>query len=240
MWCRKTMRILSLVLLLAAGCGSDATAPRHLSLRVDPGLIAGLFTVGGPIPTGPPFSAGQAAVGQTVAVSLQVVDQDNTPVPGIAVGWSVHSGSGSSDAMTTLSDTGGIVRVNWTLDTLAKLDSMQASLASGTGGIVTARGVHAAALFVTKVAGDSQTVVAGLTSAPLLIRITDRFGNPAAGFNIAWGVIYGDGTLSRITTSTDANGFSEAAVTVGRTAGVCRVLATFAVMPAVTFSLKSQ
>ncbi len=203
--------------------------------------MVGIFTAGGTTGMGgPPFSAGQAAVGQPVSVALQVVDQNNTPVSGISVGWSVLPNGGRADALTTVSDTGGIVRVNWTLDTIAKLDSMRASLASGVGGIVAARGVHAAASVVVKIAGESQTVVVGSSAAPLVVRITDRFGNPAAGFTVAWDVISGDGTLSKITTSTDENGMTQTSVTVGPTPGECRVLATFGTMPAVIFSLKAQ
>jgi hypothetical protein len=230
-------------MVLIAGCGSEMTAPRILSLRLVPPSLIGVFTAGtaAPAPAAvPALSVGQAVVGQPVAVALQVIDQNNTPVAGISVQWSVLAGGGSSDAMNTVSDTGGIVTVNWTLATAAKLDSMQASLTTGTGAIVTVSGVHAAAAAATKVSGDSQTVALGSTSSPFVLRVADRFGNPVGHTTIAWNVIAGDGTLNQITTSTDANGMSQVIVAVGATAGDGRVLATFGTMPAVTFVFKAQ
>jgi hypothetical protein len=229
---------------LLSGCGSEMTAPRVLSLRlVPPSFVPGLFTAG--VATSPPaaastLSAGQAVVGKPLTVALQVVDQNNTPVPGIAVSWSALPGGGSLDSATSVSDTGGVVRVDWTLDTIVKLDSLQASLAPGNGVVVTAGGVHAAPVPAVKVSGDAQTVTLGSTSSPFVLRVTDRFGNPVGKTLVAWNVITGVGTLSQITTATDANGLAEVTFTAGAAPSDGRVLATFGTMPAVTFSFKAQ
>jgi protocatechuate 3,4-dioxygenase beta subunit len=234
------MRRLSCGLLLLAGCASETTAPTVLSLRLVPAPSTGFFSASD-APSGVPlFSAGQAVVGQPLAVALQVIDQNNTPVPGISVRWSVLRASGSADATATVSDTGGIVRMNWTLDTTAKLDSMQASLTQGTGAIVTASGVHSAAAAAQKVSGDAQTVAPGATAAPLVLRVADGFGNPVGNMFVAWDVIAGDCNLSQITSRTDANGTAQVTVTVGGAPGDCRVLATLGVVPAVIFALKAQ
>jgi adhesin/invasin len=230
--------------LLLAGCASEMTAPRVLSLRlVPPSFVSGLFTAG--VATSPPaapstLSAGQAVVGKPLTVALQVVDQNNTPVPGIAVSWSALPGGGSLDSATSMSDTGGVVRVDWTLDTIVKLDSLQASLAPGNGVVVTAGGVHAAPVPAVKVSGDAQTVTLGSTTLPLVLRVTDRFGNAVGNAFIAWSVIAGDGALSQITTHTDATGSSQVTLAVGTMPGQGRVLATFGTLPAVTFAFKAQ
>jgi hypothetical protein len=179
-------------------------------------------------------------VGKPVVVALQVVDQNNTPVRGIAVSWRALPGAGSLDSATSVSDTGGVVRVNWTLDTIAKLDSLRASLAPDNGVIVTASGVHAAPVAAMKVSGDAQTVLLGSTTSPLVLRVTDRFGNAVGNAFIAWSMIAGDGTLSQITTHTDETGTSQVTVVVGATPGQGRVLATFGTLPAVTFTFKAQ
>jgi hypothetical protein len=231
-------------MVLLAGCGSEMTAPRILSLRlVPPSFVPGIFTAG--VAATPPtaasrLSAGQAVVGKPVVVALQVVDQNSTPVRGIAVSWRALPGAGSLDSATSVSDTGGVVRVNWTLDTIAKLDSLRASLAPDNGVIVTASGVHAAPVAAMKVSGDAQTVLLGSTSSPFVLRVADRFGNPVGHTTIAWNVIAGDGALNQITTSTDANGLSQVIVAVGATPGQGRVLATFGTLPAVTFTFKAQ
>jgi len=229
--------------LLLSGCASEMTAPRVLSLRLIQASLIGVFTSAAssssPAATAP-LSAGQAIVDQPLVVELQVVDQNNTPVPGIAVSWSTFPGSGVLDSAKSVSDTGGVVRVNWALDTTVKLDSMRASLAPDNGVVVTANGVHAAAAAAVKVSGDAQTVTLRSTTSPLVLRVTDRFGNAVANAFIAWSMIAGDGTLSQLTTRTDTTGTSQVTVAVGATPGQGRVLATFGVMPAVTFTFKAQ
>ena len=214
------------------GCGREATAPTSLTLEaLEP---VGCFCIG------PPSASGQfAIVGQPVTITLRVSDQNDNGVSGTSISWSVSHSNGLLDVATTVTDSAGNAKVNWTLDTIAKLDSLVASIASGSSMLVTATGRHAAAIPATVVSGDSQVMTAGATSQPLVLRITDRFGNSISGGAVAWSVA-GGGSMSALTTMTDAAGMTSATMSAAASPGVYRVIATYASIPAVIFTLTAR
>jgi adhesin/invasin len=76
------------------------------------------------------------------------------------------------------------------------------------------------------VSGENQSAVAGQPlAAPLLVEVTDAFGNPIAGVTIAW-TAEGGGSVSSPTTVTDASGLASVTRTLGTTAGLQRTLAS--------------
>jgi hypothetical protein len=219
-------------LLLATACGRETTAPTSLTLQpVEP---AGCICIG------PPSASGQfAIVGQPVTITLKVADQNGNGVSGIGISWAVSQSNGLADVATSVTDSGGIARVSWMLDTIAKLDSLVASIASGSSMLVTATGRHAAATPATAMSGDSQVITAGTTSRPFVFRITARFSNSISGGAVAWSVV-GGGSMSALTTTTDSAGMTSATLSTTAAPGVYRVIATYASIPAVIFTLTAK
>jgi PKD repeat protein len=90
----------------------------------------------------------------------------------------------------------------------------------------TATAVPASANGIAAVSGDGQTGQVGAPlGAPLVVRVTDGFGNPIAGITVEWSVT-GGGSVSPATTQTDANGQASVTRTLGNTAGEQTTLAT--------------
>jgi Bacterial Ig-like domain (group 1) len=116
------------------------------------------------------------------------------------------------------------------------VDSLTASIASGSSVTVTGTGTAGAATSVAKVSGDSQTVVSGSTSAPFVIKVADRYGNAVAGAAVAWAVT-GGGALSAASTTTDVTGRAQVTLTLGTTPGPYTITATALTLTAVTFFL---
>ena len=107
-------------------------------------------------------------------------------------------------------------------------------------------GSAASADSVAKVAGDEQNVTVDTTGVgftpsitfnPMVVQVTDRFGNPIPGITVFFRVSVGFGTLSNATAVTDANGFAETVYTSN--AGSLGDVAVSAAVPgvgAVTFT----
>ncbi len=183
-------------------------------------------------------NAQAGTVGQALAqpATVVVTDQNGNPIINATVTWTVVSGAGTTSAPTSVTDVSGTATVTWTIDTIARVDSMTASIASGTSVTFTATGNAGAATTVAKVSGDSQTVVSDSTSAPFVIKVTDRYGNAVAGATVAW-VVTGGGALSAASTTTDATGKSQVTLTLGATPGPYVITATALTLTAVTFNL---
>lgn len=179
-----------------------------------------------------------AAVGTALAqpIAVHVMDQNGGVVAGATVTWTVLNGAGTTSAATSTTDATGTATVVWTLDTIARVDSMTASIQSGTSTTVFATGTAGAATTAMKVSGDSQTVVSDSTSAPLAVKVVDRYGNPVAGVPVAW-VVTGGGALSAASTTTDATGMAKVTLTLGATPGPYTIVATAGLLTAITFNL---
>jgi adhesin/invasin len=157
------------------------------------------------------------AVGQPLAnpVSVQVTDNAGTGIANVVVTWTVLSGGGSVSSATSTTDVNGNATVIWTLGTTAGQQQLEASIATGASTTITATGVSAAGSAVTIVSGNNQNIALGASSAPLVVMVTDQFGNPVAGAPVAWST--SGGTLSATQNVTDASGHAAATLT---TAGV--------------------
>jgi adhesin/invasin len=169
-------------------------------------------------------------------VAVHVMDQNGGVVAGATVTWTVLNGAGTTSAATSVTDATGTATVVWTIDTIARVDSMTASIQSGASTTLFATGTAGAATSAMKVSGDSQTVTSDSTSAPLVVKVVDRYGNPVAGVAVAW-VVTGGGTLSAASTNTDATGTAKVTLTLGATPGPYTIVATAGLLAAITFNL---
>jgi adhesin/invasin len=76
------------------------------------------------------------------------------------------------------------------------------------------------------VSGNGQTGPAGTAlPAPLVVEVTDAFGNPIAGVAISW-TAEGGGSVSETSTTTDEEGRTSVTRTLGPTAGIQSTLAS--------------
>jgi adhesin/invasin len=83
----------------------------------------------------------------------------------------------------------------------------------------TATALSASANGLTLVSGDAQSGVAGSAlPEPLVVGVTDAFGNPVAGVKVAWTVV-GGGSVSESETTTGADGSTSVTRTLGPAAG---------------------
>src|SRR5262249_34202290 len=127
-------------------------------------------------------------VGQALAtpISVVVTDQSGAPIPNVSVIWSPSASSGSVSATTSLTDANGVAQVTWTLGTVAGVDSLNAKLAGGESTTITATANAATAASLSIVSGDNQDVAMGLTSAPLVVKVVDQYGNAVASAPVSW------------------------------------------------------
>ena len=126
--------------------------------------------------------------------------------------------------------------MKWTLDTIAGADSLRASLSSGATALGTVNATHISPANAFKVSGDSQVVAIGSAAAPLVVRVTDRYGNPVAGFQVAWAATTGLTPIG-LTSKTDSNGLAQASVGTADESAEIKVIATTGFAPALVFTV---
>jgi len=205
-----------------ASCSGDAsTGPRS-------GPPAALLIEGGQDQSG--------VVGSelTTALTVKVVDANGRPVRGQAVNFRIVSGGGSVFAGVAITSDSGIARERWTLGTVSGVLQQLEARAVDAAGTALVFGVFRATArpdvpaTLTKVSGDTQTVVVGTAASDsLAVRVVDRFVNPVPQTWVRWSVTSGDGTLSADSTMTSALGVATVRWTVGQQAGTLqRVTAT--------------
>jgi hypothetical protein len=215
------------------GCRGDLpTAPRILTFSP---YCPNCFSDGiGPAPDW--LAHLTVTAGTTMTLSMVVSDQNGKPVQGVAMRWAVVGDGGSIDARPSVSDTAGLLQVRWTVDSIITMDSLRGWLPSGDSILAIAAVQHSTAAIAAKVSGDSQTVAVGGAPRPVVVRVTDRFGNPVPGVRVAWAV-GGLGAVAALTTTTGADGTTANTLDPPDTAGVYAVIATFGTMPAVMFGV---
>ena len=222
-WLARAAAVLALAVAIGACSKNDSNTGPTANLM----LIADATT-----------NAQTAPVGTALTKPVQVHVMDNTGavISGAVVTWTPNSRSGKTSSATSTTDATGTATMTWTLDTLVRTDSMVASISSGATAVITATGMAGAATSAAKFSGDAQSVASGSASAPLIVKVTDRYGNGVAGIHVAW-VVTGGGTLSAASTTTDASGLSQVTLTLGTTPGPYTIQATAAALTAVSFHL---
>jgi protocatechuate 3,4-dioxygenase beta subunit len=215
---------LGMSVALGGACSKDSlnTAPLvGTSIVANAATNAQTTTVGQPTPQ---------------PVSVLVTDQNGNPIQNVTVTWTVVNHAGTTATASSATDATGTASTTWTVDTTARTDSLTASIFSGAAVTITAIGQAGAATTVTKVSGDAQTDSSTTTSAPFVIKVTDRYGNAVSGAAVAWAVT-GGGTLSAASTTTDVTGMTQTTLVLGSVPGPYVITATAGLLAAVTFNL---
>lgn len=201
---------------LAIGVGSctDGSSP----LNVVPGAPADLVLVAG--------DEQEGVVAEPLAqpLSVKVYDRFGNPLEGVMVTWEVPDGA-AADPAESRTDPAGVARTRWTLGTQAGPQTATA-LVPGMDPIsfeVVARPGPAAG--AVAVEGDAQTGIVGEElAAPLVIRVTDGFGNSVPYAPVSWRTA-GDAGAIRSEALSDSVGISRASWTLGTTTGEHRAYA---------------
>ena len=178
---------------------------------------------------------GQAAsVGTALAepVVALVSDGQGRPVVGVPVAFAFDDGSDATvapDTMVTGSDGEAAFQVMMGTRVGAVGAEVRVSPGGGSGVLsasVSLTALSADANVLTEVSGDQQRASVGAPlPEPLVVRVTDGFGNPIAGVTITWTADAG-GTLSDETTVTGPDGSASVERTLGPGAGTQHTLAS--------------
>jgi adhesin/invasin len=224
------MRYTPFLALLAAAtlvsCGGDSL------VLPSEGEPAGVSVVAGNKQSG--------RVGEALAdpVVIEVTDVSGRPVPGATVEVELDGGL---DTVRTGNDGRAAAEVALGSSVGAVTGHVRVVAPEGPQPIqttFTATAVSASANGLTLVSGDAQTGSAGTAlPEPLVVKVTDAFGNPVAGVAVTWAAVDG-GSVSESETTTDATGSTSVIRTLGPTAGPQSTTATSAGLAGspVTFS----
>jgi hypothetical protein len=178
-----------------------------------------------------------ARVGEELpeAIVATVTDADGRAIPGASVVFVLTDpppGAGV-DPATAATDADGAVTARVTVGTRPGPVSGEIR-ALGTDGDPAATApfqftaLNDDANGISPVSGDGQSAPVGSSLPdPLVVEVTDAFGNPVESVEVAW-TADGGGTVSASATSTGADGRTQVTRTLGPSAGTQRTLATVA------------
>ncbi len=179
-----------------------------------------------------------AALSQQLAV--KIVDAGGVPVQGAIVNFAARTGGGTIVPPSGTSNATGMVTATWTLGTSI---GAQTAVAVLSGSFVsdssnfTATATTGPAGVITLVSGNNQASVVGRALAlPLVVKVTDTFGNNAVGTRVTWAAAGLSGSVNPPTDTTGADGTASVVWTLGNTASTQTVTATVAGLLPITFS----
>jgi adhesin/invasin len=167
------------------------------------------------------------AAGNTlpIPVTVRVVDQSGLPVAYTTVTFTPVASSGTVSATTLYTDTTGSAGVSWTLGAALGSDSLSVSVPGLPAITVTATVTSGAPDSIAVVGGGAQAAPAGTTlGAPLVVRVTDHFGNAVPNATVRWSSDANGGyAFASASSVTDADGRAQAVYTLGAVAGLQHV-----------------
>jgi adhesin/invasin len=209
-----TMRhITSLSIALASGvllsCGGDLVVPTE----GEPARIAIVQDT----------LTGRVGELLTTPLVAQVLDRSNQPVPSATV--VIEIAGASADPDTARTDPLGTITSELTVGsqvgmTQGTVRVIEPEAATEVRAAFTLVAVAASANGLAMLSGDGQDGAAGSRLlAPLVVKVTDAFGNPIAGVPITWEA-QGGGSVSAASTVTNAQGQSSVFRTLGTAAGL--------------------
>lgn len=178
---------------------------------------------------------GVAGAALATPIAVKVMDQNGSAMANATVTWAVATGGGSVSSATSTTNASGEASTTWTLGTSAGAQSVTATLANNQSVTITATATAGAFTSLALVSGDAQSVAAGATSQPFVVRAVDANGNPVSGVAVTWAAT-GDGTLSATSGTTDASGLAQVTMTGGATPGAFTVTATSGTATPIVFN----
>jgi hypothetical protein len=166
-------------------------------------------------------------------LEFQVTDSQKRPVQGVTVDFILQedAGGASVDPASDVTDSDGKVSTTVTLGSRVGPLSGQARVALAEGSTpvevgFAATATSAGARQLAPVSGDGQFAPVGTALRdPLVVKVTDAFGNAIPGVTINWDA-QGGGAVSEASTVTGENGQTSVTRTLGPTAGQQQTLAS--------------
>ena len=169
-------------------------------------------------------------VAATLADSLRVlVTFSGAAQAGDTVVWAAAGVGASVNPLKSVTDASGIASTTWTLGQTAGSQSATATMAGATGSPVgfTATGTAGPATQIAATSGDNQTaLVSTVFGSPLVVKISDQFGNAVAGDTVTWLSLHGVAVVAPAKSASGATGTAQASLTAGAAAGVDTITAT--------------
>lgn len=154
------------------------------------------------------------------SIVVKVTDGTGAPLPGQLVEFSPTAAGSEVTPSTATTDANGIAGARWVLGSTRGTQIVIARVAGSTdvqtafeasAGSATARRIAAAG-------GDNQTgAVGSALPAPLVVLVTDEFGNPVEGVSVSWSAT--GGAVSPQSSRTGADGRTEASWVLGSSTG---------------------
>jgi hypothetical protein len=209
-----------LIFTAATSAGAAAT----LTKLVEPG---GTLVVGTPVATLP---------------SVQVTDQFGNAVAGQVVTFSAAANSGTLTGATVTSGADGVATLGgWTLGTRAGAQTVSVSAGPSLTALLTANAVAGDPHAMVALLGLDQIGVVG-TAVPIppVVKVTDQFGNAAAGRQVMFSVSGGGGHIGTAAATVSALG--EATMgswTLGAAEGINTISAQVAGLPALSIGARA-
>ena len=215
-------RHVAVLMLALLGCVSpDATVPRRTYT---------LVVADGDHQT--------AIVGQSVSQkpTIQVFDDKGVGVEGVGLTFAVGSGGGSLVLTQTVTRTNGYASTSWQLGNTPGQNTITATATTiGTPLQVAfaATAVAGPPVSISKVQGDGQVGVSGnVAPTPLVMKLTDIFGNAAPGVQVNVSVSAGGGSVGASTAVlTNATGIATIPEWILGVVGTNQVTAVVASVP---------
>jgi hypothetical protein len=208
----STLAVAGLPLIFACG-GDDLTLPSG-------GQPAHIEILDG--------SGQQGPVGTELGKELlvKVTDSQGRPVPGLTVQFVLQEdlGGGSVTPATPTTNEAGEIAARIKLGTQVGTLSGEAQLPADQGETPVAAQFTAVAFAtgantIVMASGEGQSAPVGTAlGLPLVVQVTDGFGNPVSGVTVNWAAV-GGGEVSSASTLTDINGEASVTRTLGPTAG---------------------
>jgi hypothetical protein len=163
---------------------------------------------------------------------VKVSDSQGRPVAGVTVDFGlVDAKGGSLSPASAITDAGGLAGTSITLGPQVGTMTGQAGVHQSEGSTpitvdFSATAVAADANGLVLISGDDQSAPVGTQlPQPLVVAVTDGFGNPISGVTVTWSA-QGGGSVSEESTVTGDNGQTSITRTLGPTAGDQQTVAT--------------
>ncbi len=220
----------------------DPLGSQSLEVRVGALPPAVLSATATPVPERLTILAGDGqngAVGTPLPepIFARVLGPGGVPIPSLDVSFSAAAGSGTlrgaadSEAVAELvvrTDADGVaVLGSWILGTSPGLQSLEVRVPGLPAERVSATAAPGPAALLGAVSGDGQEGVREMPlSEPLVVRVTDAFGNAISGTTVTFAPAAGSGSVAPDAATSGDGGIASTEWTLGRTFGEQSVTAS--------------
>lgn len=219
----------------------------HITASVS-GLTSLIFNEN--VNPGPPASQGVYAgnnqtvvAGKTAAQFLQVSvrDQYGNAIPGVSVTYNDAGAGGSFSVNPAPTNSNGIAGTKYTVPTKIGSYLVTASSAALTSVSFNITVKAAAAVSLGILSGNNQTTIAGTTLPnPLVVAVTDQYGNPVPGKTVSFSDGGAGGKFSPVSGVSDSSGQVETIYKTPNAPRSITITAASSGLASVTFSETAQ